>query len=145
MSTPKPPTAQELNFIEEISLLIAESGLPRSVGKVLGFLLVCQPEHQSSEAIQQQLQLSTGSTSTATTLLRKIELIKPLTFPGDRRTYYQLDPDCWDRLLQLRIQQAERGMALAHKGLQLQPHNARITGMVDLYDKSLSLMNQLRR
>jgi DNA-binding transcriptional regulator GbsR (MarR family) len=143
MSETRELSVDELNFIEEISLLIGESGLPRSVGKVLGFLLVCQPEYQPSDAIQQALHLSSGSASTATTLLRKIELIKPVTFPGNRRTYYRLDSECWNRLLQLRIQQAERGRTLAHKGLSIQPGNARIAGMSALYDKSINVMKQI--
>lgn len=137
-------TQEELHFIEEISHLINESGLPRSVGRVLGFLLVCQPEHQSLDDIQRTLRLSSGSASTATTLLRKIELIKPVSFPGDRRSYYRLDPDCWRRLLQLRIQQAERGRVLAEGGLSLQPNNQRIRGMAELYKKSIDLMKQIQ-
>jgi DNA-binding transcriptional regulator GbsR (MarR family) len=144
MSDQRPLSVDDLNFIDEISNLISESGLPRSVGKVLGFLLVCQPEHQSSEAIQGHLHLSAGSASTATTLLRRIQLITAMTFPGDRKIYYRLDPECWNRLLQLRIQQAERGRVLAQKGLHIHPGNARIASMSELYDKSIEVMKQIR-
>lgn len=136
-------TVDELHFIEEISHLISEGGMPRSVAKVLGFMLVCTPEHQSLEAIQRRLHLSAGGASTATTLLKNLELIRPMSFPGDRRIYYRLDPECWDRLLRLRIQQAERGKVIAEQGLHLQPANARIKGMVDLYEKSINLMKQI--
>ena len=143
MSDQKTLSVEELNYIDEIGNLIGESGLPRSVGKVLGLLLVCQPAHQSSESIQALLHLSAGSTSTATALLRRIQLINIVTFPGDRRMYYRLDPECWNRLLQLRIQQAERGAVLARKGMQMHPGNERIASLSRLYEKSIEVMKQI--
>lgn len=38
---------QEKHFIEDVGLLLEESGLPRMAGRILGLLLICNPPHQS--------------------------------------------------------------------------------------------------
>ncbi len=42
--TVKPLDSKTLTFIEHVSLVISERGIPRSTGKVLGLLLICEPE-----------------------------------------------------------------------------------------------------
>ena len=137
-------SAQEEQFIENLGMLIADGGLQRSVGRVLGLLLLCEPRHQSADDVRHALQLSTGSVSSAMTLLTKIQLVERITFPGDRRFYYQMHPDCWQRILQGRILQAQRGIAIADEGLALHGDNDRLHGMRELYDKSIIAMDAIK-
>jgi hypothetical protein len=47
-SRPAPaPTAEELAFVEEFGRLLEEEGAPRIAGRILGWLLICEPPHQS--------------------------------------------------------------------------------------------------
>ena len=135
--------SKETTFIEHFSLLLHDRGLPRSTGKVLGLLLICEPRHQSAEAIQQQLKLSVGSVSTAMQLLQHLELVQRRTFPEDRRFYYELAPDCWNRLIQASRKQMQWGVALADEALLFSEHNDRLTGMRRLYQVSEEMLDRL--
>jgi len=145
-ATPSPQlefSAAELAFIEDIGLLITSGGLPRSVGRVLGLLLVCEPGHQSAESIRQVLGISVGSVSSAVTLLTNLQLVEKVSFIKDRRIYYKLHPQAWQRMWEVRLQQIQRGVSLAQKGLELQPNNVRLKGLLDLYKLSNDIMQRI--
>lgn len=125
--------SQTATFIESFGLLISDQGLPRSVGRLLGLMLICEPNYESSEDIQYKLKLSTGAVSLATNTLKNMGLIKLVTFPGDRKFYYQLDNDCWERLVQTRIEQIRRGILIADEGLRILKDDPRLLGMRNLY------------
>lgn len=134
---------KETTFIEHFSVLLHDRGLPRSTGKVLGLLLICEPRYQSAENIQQQLKLSVGSVSTALQLLQRLELVQKRTFPEDRRFYYELAPDCWNRLIQASRKQMRWGVALADEALTFSKNNDRLTGMRRLYQASEDMLDKL--
>lgn len=136
-------SGEVLDFIEGFGLHIQDTGLPRSVGRVLGFLLICQPEHQSAEQIQEKLQLSTGSVNTATTLLRRLGLIKRTTFPSDRHHYYEVDIDCWQQLIDARIRQFTNGLKIASDGLKIRKDDPRLVGMHYIYQEFLRFSQEL--
>ncbi|WP_460527165.1 hypothetical protein [Flindersiella endophytica] len=50
-------------YVEEIGLYFAGVRLPRMPGRILGWLLVCDPPHQSAEELAAALQVSSGSIS----------------------------------------------------------------------------------
>lgn len=87
------------HFIEEIASLMEAEGLPRMVGRVFGYLLICTPRHQSSEQIADALHASRGSISTATRTLSQTGLLKRRRLPGDRSTYFEIPDDAADHLL----------------------------------------------
>jgi DNA-binding transcriptional regulator GbsR (MarR family) len=91
------------SFIEDLGVLGRE-GLPRSATRILGWLVVCTPAHQTGPELQQGLHLSAGSVSTATDLLLQLGLIERTTFPADRRLHYRLRPDAWEVVLGQRLQ-----------------------------------------
>lgn len=136
-------TDQERAFVVDIGVLLSDGGLPPSVGRVLGLLLICRPVYQSAESMRQILQLSSGSVSTATTTLAKIQLVEILTFPGDRRLYYKLHDDAWQRMLEGRLRQAYAGIALVQKGLALQHDNARLQDLLTLYEQSVAAVKKI--
>jgi DNA-binding transcriptional regulator GbsR (MarR family) len=125
--------SQTVTFIENIGSLISDQGLPRSVGRVLGLLLICKPDHQSAEDIQNKLKLSSGAVSLATNMLKNIGLAKIVTFPGDRKYYYQLDHECWRQLVQARLEQLKRGITIAEQGLSILKDDPRLLGLRDTY------------
>ncbi len=100
-------TAAELDwrqsFVEDLGVLGRE-GLPRSATRILGWLVVCTPPHQTGPELQRGLHLSAGSVSTATDLLLQLGLIERTTFPTDRRLHYRLRPDAWEVVLGQRLQ-----------------------------------------
>lgn len=134
---------KEIAFIEHFSVLLHDRGLSRSTGKVLGFLLICEPRYQPAETIQQQLKLSVGSVSTALQLLQRLELVQRRTFPEDRRFYYELAPDCWNRLIHASKKQMQWGVVLADEALAFSTNNDRLIGMRRLYQASEEMLGKL--
>jgi DNA-binding transcriptional regulator GbsR (MarR family) len=128
-------TAGQSAFIERCGLLMTDSGLPRSVGRVFGLLLICEPDHQSAEAIQALLQLSAGSVSAAVTTLQKATIVSRITFSGDRRIYYHINPTYPDTIVDLRLRQVHAGVELTEAGLKLTPGNQRLTSLRHVYSE----------
>ena len=134
---------REASFIERFSLLINERGLPRSTGKVLGLLLICEPRYQSAEVLQQQLKLSSGSVSAALQLLQQLHLAHKRTFPEDRHFYYELAPDCWKNLIESGRRQMQWGITLADEALAFSKNNDRLKGMRRLYQETEELLGKI--
>lgn len=75
------------------------SGGSRTAGRMLGWLMICEPAHQSLTEMAEALQSSAGSISTQSRILETIGVVERVTFPGDRQTYYQLPPHVWVDLM----------------------------------------------
>jgi DNA-binding transcriptional regulator GbsR (MarR family) len=130
--------AEKQHFVEEMALVFEEIGLTRMAGRILGWLLISNPPHQSAEELAEALQASKGSISTMTRLLIQIDLIERIGFPGDRRDYFRMKPDVWAQLLRARLSQVTDLHQLAEEGLELlegEPPalRQRIQDMHDLY------------
>ena len=128
------PPEWKRRFVEQVGSH-DDVGLPRSLARVLAWLIVCEPRHQSVEQLRGALELSSGSVSAATTALVRAGIVARRSFPGDRRTYYELRPDGWQRLLASRLrllaevrQVAEEAIASAAGG-----ENERLRAMRDFY------------
>jgi DNA-binding transcriptional regulator GbsR (MarR family) len=128
------PAAWQRQFVEQVGLY-ADVGLPRSLARVLAWLVVCEPHHQSAEQLRAVLKLSSGAVSSATRMLVRFGIVARISFPGDRRIYYELHPDGWHRLMRIRLQElagvrhvAEEAMQAAHG-----QDDERLRGMRDFY------------
>jgi DNA-binding transcriptional regulator GbsR (MarR family) len=131
------------SFIEKLTQYTTEFGVPPSTARILGLLLVCEPRQQSAEAIQEQLSLSSGSVSTAMLSLQQLGYAKRVTFPEDRRFYYELDDDCWQTLSQTRYRQMVRGVALTDEGLAIDKDNERLLAMRRFYQQFATFLKTL--
>jgi hypothetical protein len=87
-------------FIEEMAVRFElEAGTPRMVGRVFGWLLVCEPPEQSAADIGARLEASKGSISTATRVLLRIGLIERVRIRGERFDRFRARPEAWDEFL----------------------------------------------
>jgi DNA-binding transcriptional regulator GbsR (MarR family) len=121
-------------FVEKLGHFFGvESRMPRSVARILAFLLVCRPAHQSAKQIAERLKLSTGAVNGAVNILQQIGLVKRVSFSGDRQYYYEADPDGWRQVMRMRLQTLPRGIALAKEGMQFSDKNPRLQAMHDIY------------
>ncbi len=107
------------HLAEEVGLLAERQGLPRMVGRVLGWLLVCDPPHQSAADLVTALQASKGSISTTMGLMLRLGLVDRISRPGDRRTYYMIKPDMWVRLIRNAVRELTVIREMADRGLAL--------------------------
>ena len=90
-------------FVEQFGLHMEGEGLPRIAGRLWAFLLL-QASPVDGETLGEKLKISHGSVSTNTRLLEAIGIIERVTFPGDRRVYYQVSADPYTASLAKRIE-----------------------------------------
>lgn len=102
-------------FVEDLAQWFESSGMPRITGRVVAYLLVCDPPEQSAEDLATALDASRGSISAATRLLATAGLIERVTFRGDRRTYHRAVPD-WSSLLAVQLQRLAELRRLLEQG-----------------------------
>jgi DNA-binding transcriptional regulator GbsR (MarR family) len=92
-------------------------GLAQMTGRVLGWLLVCDPPEQTAAQLAQALDASKGSISTATGMLVRLHLVDRLHIRGERADRFRLRPEAWDE--QVRNDPgAEEARTLIAQGLE---------------------------
>ena len=91
-------------------------GMPRMTGRVLAWLLVCDPVEQTAAQIAEALDASKGSISGATGILVRAKLVDRLHVRGERADRFRIRPNVWDD--QLRDPNVEQARALLARGLE---------------------------
>ncbi len=111
---------ERTNFIEETGMLFENLGTTRMSGRILGYLMITDKEVVSFDELCQVLQASKSSISTNIKNLVTLHYVKPLTLPGDRKTYYMLSPELdWVDALMRRVELLKVMNNLFHKALDL--------------------------
>lgn len=108
MPVTKPPVrddqAQIQNWVERVAAAFAQHfGLPPITGRVLGWLLICDPPEQSAGEIAEAIGASRASLTTSMRLLTVGNLVRRRHRPGERTTYYRIDDDAWEKVILQRI------------------------------------------
>lgn len=81
--------------VEEIGVAFDKTGMAPIIGRVLGFLLLADPPHQTFYAIQEFLGASKSSISHALNTLMFKGIVEYITFSGDRKRYFKLNAENW--------------------------------------------------
>jgi DNA-binding transcriptional regulator GbsR (MarR family) len=110
---------EEQHFIEDISLYFEQMGLPRTAGRVMGVLLICDPPAQSLTDLCQLLQSSKSSVSTTTRLLTEMGLIERVPSPVPRQVYFQFKPGGWMVFIRQRLRLWASLHQITEQGLEL--------------------------
>ena len=109
-------------FIEENGLLFEKLGVTRMSGRILGYLMVAEKENVSFNELTEALKASKSSISTNLKMLLQIGFVKPLTIPGERKTYFMLSPDLdWRAYFAQRLEMINIMNNMFKKGLSLRP------------------------
>ena len=104
-------------FVDGIGDLVSRSyGLPRMTGRVLGWLLVCDPPEQTAAQLAEALDASKGAISGATRMLVRARLVDRSHVRGERADRFRVRPDAWDD--QIRDESLERARRLIAAGLE---------------------------
>lgn len=109
--------ADVMSFVEQMGGYFESNGLPRLAGRLLGWLLVCDPERQSSEDLAAALGASSGGISTNARVLSQFGFIERLAVAGDRRTYFRLRPNAFVAGERHRLQTMADLQRMAEAGL----------------------------
>lgn len=124
---------EQRDFIEKFSVLGAKLGMPRSTARVLGLLLVCEPEEQSAATIQDQLRLSLGSVSSALSMLSMVGMVDQVSKSGERTMYYAVRASGIIRSAEQRIASFQEIADIAAQGQAIAPSNARLNTLHGVY------------
>ncbi len=104
---------------EDFGLLFESWGLPRMAGRIFGWLLVCDPPHQSANDLYEAIDASKGSISTAMRLLEPASMVEKFTLPGERSTYYRVRDRWWTEVIGRQVEGMEVFIRTAEKGLEM--------------------------
>jgi len=110
---------RERQFVEEVGLLFEQLGGTRMEGRVMGWLLICDPPQQSAGELAEALMASKGSISTTTRQLIQMGVVERLSLPGKRRDYFIIKQDGLDRLIQRRLAVMTEFRRLFEQGMEL--------------------------
>ena len=132
------PDEQLLLYVEDFGLYFEQFGLARTAGRMLGWLLVCDPPHQTMDELVDVLQVSKSSISTTSRLLMYIGLVSKVSFPGERKDFYRISEDAWVQGWEAKNNQTTEMKQMATRGLELLPEDEterreRLQEMHDLY------------
>jgi DNA-binding transcriptional regulator GbsR (MarR family) len=112
--------ARFLTWVERVASFFAEDyGLPPITGRILGWLLICEPIEQSAGEIAAAIGASRASLTTNLQILNASGLVRRLTRPGGRTTFYRIDDDMWATMVKRRMQSMMSFSKIAADGLSL--------------------------
>jgi len=110
--------AQVHEFVEGIGELFAGMGQQRIAGRLLGWLLVCDPPHQSADELARVIGASKASISITVRLLIAAGMVERIGVPGQRRAHYRLRPTCWTTDVREKLGRITAMRAVAEQGLR---------------------------
>jgi len=131
------PTSGERQFAEDVGRVYEGFGVSRMAGRVLGWLLICDPPRQSSAELVAALGATKGSISTATRMLEASGLIDRIAVPGRRGDFFEVRPEAFqnahDQLGTMRIFRELMDRGLAVLGGENGPRAERLRRTRDFY------------
>ncbi|MFG6194006.1 GbsR/MarR family transcriptional regulator [Nonomuraea sp. JJY05] len=115
-----PGREQVLEWVERVAAFVsAEWGLAPITGRVLGWLMVCDPPAQTAGDIAGAIGASRASLTTNLHLLTSIKLIRRFRRPGERNVYYEIEDDAWSKVIRQKLAAFTAFDELAAEGLRL--------------------------
>jgi DNA-binding transcriptional regulator GbsR (MarR family) len=126
----------ERQYAEDAAVILESMGMPRATGKLLGWLLVCDPPQQTSADLARALELSAGSVSTGVRMLENARLVRRVAVPGRRGKAYEMTDDAMVRAIQddrVRIMRELMDRGLDVVGDEKEPRAGRLRRTRDFY------------
>jgi len=112
--------AEEKHFVEDVGIAFEQTGLPRTAGRIFGWLLISDPPYQSTTELAEVLMASRGSISSMTRLLIQMGTIERISLTGVRHGYFHLRPDAWQHMIKHGLEdEVKMFRQLAEHGLEL--------------------------
>jgi len=106
--------------VEDVGIAFEQTGLPRTAGRIFGWLLISDPPHQSTSELAEALMASRGSISSMTRLLIQMGAIERISLTGVRHGYFHLRPDAWQHMIKHGLEdEIKMFRQLAEHGLEL--------------------------
>lgn len=128
-------------------MLFESSGSSRIAGRVIGWLLICDPPEQTQSELVERLGVSKASISTELGKLEQMGVVERVARPGDRWTYFTITVNAWPDLMAKRLRGLEQSIAVADEGLALladapASRRARLVAMQRVHKQLAKAMTQ---
>ncbi len=107
------------DFLERLSLFGEGLGLPPMAGRIWGWLLICDPPHQTAAQIAEAVGGSRASMTSMTRLLIQIGILDRISLPGQRSRFYQLRPGAFTAILENKMALTAEMRRITEDGLEL--------------------------
>ena len=111
--------------------------MPLIAGRILGWLMICDPPEQSAGQLAEAIGASKASLSANLRLLDSIGFLAQRTKPGDRVVYYRAVDDPFSTMIRRQLESMsqlnavlDRGVALAGPG----PRGERVRRAHEVFD-----------
>jgi DNA-binding transcriptional regulator GbsR (MarR family) len=109
---------EEAEFVDRLGLFMELLGGSRTMGRVYGWLLICDPPRQSLTELAQTLSVSKASVSTVARQLQEGGLIERLP-SSTRQHQYRVTPGGFSSVLSAQLSRMKFGIDAADFGLSL--------------------------
>jgi DNA-binding Lrp family transcriptional regulator len=106
------------DYIERWGMLFERLGGTRMMGKVLGWLLVCDPPEQTAASIAEAVGASAGSVSTTTRALEQMGMIERFGVTGKRSAHFRVKPFMWGQMMRRRMASIVQMGELSEEGIR---------------------------
>ncbi|QGK69738.1 transcriptional regulator [Allosaccharopolyspora coralli] len=97
----------------------ASEGMPLIAGRILSFLLICDPPERTAAELSHALAASTGSVSTNVRLLLRLGVISRTTRQGREAALYRVEEDHWSQFVRQRMERVTELEQLTAEGLRM--------------------------
>lgn len=131
-------------YIEDMAMSFEEKGFPRMAGRVMAWLMIANPSHQSMPELVEALHASKSSISTATRVLINFQLVEKISMRGERKDFYRLKPNIWKDSIQLAVKKMTDFKEIASHSLDvLSDVNIRKDKLEEMYDVYAFMESQM--
>ncbi|MGN9843946.1 GbsR/MarR family transcriptional regulator [Nonomuraea sp. H19] len=110
---------QLLEWVERVAMYLARDGVPPIAGRVLGWLMVCDPPEQSAGQISTAIGASRASLTSNLRLLTSMGFLTWRTRPGERTVYYRMAEDAWAVVVRRQVAAITSFMDITRDGVDL--------------------------
>lgn len=114
----KPPATLS-EWMERFAAHLVPEGIPLIGGRILGYLLVCDPEERTAAELSEELEASTGSVSTNIRLLIQQGVVVRTTRRGRQAAQYRADVAGWGAFVRRRLDGMAGMRSMTATGLRL--------------------------
>jgi DNA-binding transcriptional ArsR family regulator len=112
-------------------------GMPPITGRIVGWLVICEPPEQSAGEIAAAIKASRASLTTNIRALIDGGLVRRRRRAGQRTAYYRIDDAAWERVIRQRIASLAAIDRLTGEGLRLvgagSPRAARLRAVEETF------------
>jgi DNA-binding transcriptional regulator GbsR (MarR family) len=109
-----------MEWVERIaSHLAATDGLPPVTGRILGWLMVCDPAEQSAGRIAEAIGASRGSMTPNLRQLTAVGFLEKVNRPGSRTALYRLTENAWQVVVDRQVAALAAFRAITSDGMAL--------------------------